>query len=98
MKRRAFITLLSGATVALPLAAQAQQPKMPVIGFLHPGSSTWSNAFADRLRGFRQGLKEIGFVEGENMTVVYRFAENQNDKLPELAASLVQVSRGLEAI
>ena len=60
---------------------------MPVIGFL---SSTTPDTFADRLRGFRQGLKETGFVEGENVAVVYRWAENQTDRLPELAAELVR--------
>jgi len=84
--RRYFVSCLGGAAVGWPLAARAQQPAMPVIGFL---SSTTPDTFADRLRGFRQGLKETGFVEGENVAIVYRFAENQDDRLPALAAELV---------
>ena len=87
MRRREFITLIGGAAAAWPLAARAQQPAMPVIGFL---DSRLPDAVTDRLRGFRQGLKDTGFVEGENLAILYRFAENQNDRLPELAADLVR--------
>jgi putative tryptophan/tyrosine transport system substrate-binding protein len=87
LRRRAFITLLGGAAIAGPLAARAQQAPMPVVGFIDPTSP---DTFAHRLLGFRQGLKEAGYVEGENVAILYRFAENQIDRLPELVAELVR--------
>jgi len=85
--RRKLLAALGGAAAAWPLAARAQQPAMPVIGLLDPRSP---DAMADRLRAFRLGLKDVGYVEGENVTIIYRFAEDQNDRLPELAAELVR--------
>jgi putative tryptophan/tyrosine transport system substrate-binding protein len=87
MRRREFITLLSGAAAAWPLAARAQQPTMPVIGYL--GSQS-PDVTADYLRGFRQGLKDSGHIEDQTVVVDYRWAENQIDRLPALATDLVR--------
>jgi putative tryptophan/tyrosine transport system substrate-binding protein len=88
MRRREFLGMLGGGvTVWPPLVARAQPPAMPVIGFLHPTSP---DTPADRLRGFRLGLKDTGYVEGENVTIEYRWADGQNDRLPALAAELAR--------
>src|SRR3954471_10424639 len=86
LRRRDFVSLLGGAAVGWPLAAQAQQPQMPVIGILSLLSPEFTS---ERLRGFRQGLKESGYIEGENVVSEYRWAGNQVDRLPSLAAELV---------
>jgi len=87
VKRREFIMLLGGAATTWPLAAGAQQPAMPLVGFLGSASP---EVYADRIRAFRQGLKEAGYVEGQNVNIEYRWAEAHTDRQPELAARFVE--------
>ena len=85
MRRREFITLVSGTAACWPLVARAQQPARPEIGLLNSASPS---TFEDRLRAFRDGLKESGYIEGDNVTIVYRWSEGQNDRLPAMASEL----------
>ncbi len=87
MRRRNFIAGLASTTAALPLSARAQQPAMPVIGFLNSASP---ESFAPQLAGFRQGLNEVGYTEGQNAAIEFRWAKSQYDRLPGLATDLVR--------
>src|SRR6266851_3953878 len=86
MKRREFITLIGGAAMTWSPGVRAQQPAVPVIGFLHVA---FPGPYAQHLAAFRQGLKQSGYVEGQNVAIEYRWANNETDRLPELAADLV---------
>jgi putative tryptophan/tyrosine transport system substrate-binding protein len=88
-RRREFISLLGGAAAAWPLAARAQQPAMPVVGYLNLGGSPESDA--SRLTGLRRGLNQTGYVEGRNLLIEYRWAGNQADRLSALVADLLQL-------
>ena len=92
MRRREFITLLGGVAAAWPLAARAQQPTMPVVGFVRSSSLADSRVL---VTAFRDGLRETGFVEGQNVAIEYRYADNQIDRLPILVADLIERSAAM---
>jgi putative ABC transport system substrate-binding protein len=95
MKRREFITLLGGAAAAWPLAARAQQPALPLIGFIPSGSA---GPLRQQVAAFREGLKEAGYVDGQNVTVEYGFAEGQLDRFPALVSDLVRRQASVLAV
>ena len=87
MRRREFIKVLTNTVVAWPLTARAQQAAIPVIGFLNSGSA---DAYSDRITAFQQGLRQLGYIDGENVSVDYRWALGEYDRLPKFAAELVE--------
>jgi putative tryptophan/tyrosine transport system substrate-binding protein len=90
MQRRDFIKVVASSAITWPLAAHGQQPALPVIGFVHASSPARFGAFVD---AFRQGLRETGYIEGQNVAIEFRWAENHNERVPALIADLVQQSR-----